>query len=58
MTTNLGLSPVEQERWQRDGFFVRERAFSAREVEELRAAGESVVGASHGPPRPARARAI
>lgn len=43
MQADLGLSPDERRRWQRDGFFTRERVFSAAELEELRAAGEAVV---------------
>ena len=43
METDFGLSAEERERWERDGFFVRERAFCQSELVELRAAGEAVV---------------
>jgi hypothetical protein len=43
MATDLGLSPEERTSWQRDGYFVRARVFRPDEVEEMRAAGESVV---------------
>jgi hypothetical protein len=40
---SLELSREEQQAWQRDGFFVRERAFSGREVAALGSAAEAVV---------------
>jgi len=43
MKTELGLGLDERRRWERDGFFVRERVFSEAELAELREAGETVV---------------
>ncbi len=43
MRSDLRLSPEESRRWERDGFFVRERVFSEAELVELREAGEAVV---------------
>jgi ectoine hydroxylase-related dioxygenase (phytanoyl-CoA dioxygenase family) len=37
------LTPEERSAWERDGFFIRARVFSADEVEELRAVAERVV---------------
>jgi hypothetical protein len=37
---SLRVTPEERTRWERDGFFVRLRAFSAAEVEELAQAAE------------------
>jgi ectoine hydroxylase-related dioxygenase (phytanoyl-CoA dioxygenase family) len=36
------IDAAERSAWERDGFFIRERVFSALEVEELRAAAERV----------------
>jgi ectoine hydroxylase-related dioxygenase (phytanoyl-CoA dioxygenase family) len=40
---SLRLSDAERRAWEEDGFFVRERAFSADELADLRAAAERVV---------------
>ncbi|MGH0029086.1 MAG: phytanoyl-CoA dioxygenase family protein [Myxococcota bacterium] len=42
-----GLTPEEQRAWEVDGFFARERALSAAEVERLRDAAERAVALAH-----------
>jgi len=43
LPTAMDLTAAEQRAWEEDGFFVREAAFGAREVESLRGAAERAV---------------